>query len=84
MERDVFRLMSKAVKTANPPHAVIADSKLFRPENSNKPDEISICRPSPFRDGFDHTMPRDRRGPVISSCNRRQIFTESAGTVATI
>ena len=83
MERDVFRLMSKAVKTANPPHAVIADSKLFRPENSNKPDEISICRRSPFRIEFDHIM-RDRRGPVISSCNRRQIFTESAGTVATI
>jgi hypothetical protein len=44
MERDVFGLMSKAIKTANPPHAVIADSKLFRPENSNKPGEISICR----------------------------------------
>jgi hypothetical protein len=60
MEHAVLGAMNKSIKSANPPHAVIAHSKSFRLENSNKPDEISICRRSMFRDEFDHTMPRDR------------------------
>jgi hypothetical protein len=84
MEHDVFGLMNKAIKTGNPPHAGIADSKLFGPVNS----KISQTR---FLFEADHSSATSPAAPRLATdaggdlvCNRWQIPTGSAGTAVTI